>query len=175
MQVLAEPHVAAHVAHAGEGDRRDRHQPRGQSVEPVGEVHRVRGAGDDQDHERNEQHAEVEDAEFQEGHVRGGGRQAWLGEAQQDDPDQATEHDLSDQLVAAEQALGEALHHPQVVVDESQRAEPHRGEHRQPHRARVEVPHNTVGTKIAVTISRPPIVGVPDLERWLCGPSSRIF
>jgi hypothetical protein len=36
-------------------------------------------------------------------------------------------------------------------------------------------PHSRVGTTIAVTISSPPIVGVPAFAWWAWGPSARIF
>ena len=36
-----------------------------------------------------------------------------------------------------------------------------------------KLPHSRHGITIAETISTPPMVGVPALVRWLCGPSSR--
>ena len=36
-----------------------------------------------------------------------------------------------------------------------------------------QLPHNRVDTVMAVRIREPPIVGVPFLTRWVCGPSVR--
>ena len=33
--------------------------------------------------------------------------------------------------------------------------------------------HSSVATPIEIRISAPPMVGVPDLVRWVCGPSVR--
>ena len=131
--------MSGQIAHAGEGDGGDRHQAGGQPVQAVGEIDRVGRGGDDQDDERHEQDAEVDEPELEERDVRDGGRESLLRPQHQQQPDQGPERDLARELVAAEQPAPQPLDHPQVVVEEAQRPEPDRGEQGDPHRPRVEV------------------------------------
>ena len=35
--------------------------------------------------------------------------------------------------------------------------------------------HSSVGSRLEMTMSTPPMVGVPPFFRWVCGPSSRTY
>ena len=60
LQVFGEHRVADEIGDQAEARRRDHHRHDGQAVEPVGEVHRIARADDDEHAEQEEDPAEIE-------------------------------------------------------------------------------------------------------------------
>ena len=60
LQILGEVHVADEIGDQDEGGRRDHHRHDGKAVEPVGEVHRIGRAGDDEAANQDEEQFRTE-------------------------------------------------------------------------------------------------------------------
>ena len=60
LQIIGEHGVAGEIGDHAEARRRDHHRHDGEPVEPVGQVHRVAGADDDEGAEHDEEPAEVD-------------------------------------------------------------------------------------------------------------------
>ena len=80
LQIVGEHRVADQIGDEAEARRRDHHRHDGEAVEPVGEVHRVAGADDDEAANNDEEPAEIEHQLLEE-RKRQRGRERTLAEA----------------------------------------------------------------------------------------------
>ena len=87
----------------------------------------------------------------------------------------ARDEEFAAAAASARHARGARLADLVVIVEEADRAEAERHEQARPDERVAQVhPQQDRTASALVRIISPPIVGVPRLARWVCGPSSRI-
>ena len=125
LQIVGEHRVAGEIGDADEARRRDHHRADGEAVEPVGQVHRVAGADDDEGAEQHEEPAEIDD-HFLEHRKRQRGRELRAAEVGERDAGGDRDDGFDRQPQRAAEARGGLLRHLQIVVIEADQAEAER-------------------------------------------------
>ena len=112
----------------------------GEAVQPVGQVHRVRGADDDEvgEHDKADRAERIGD-ELEERHDQGIQRRDALREPAEIAGRRQPEHRLPDELRLRRQSLGVAVHDLAVVVDPADGAEAERHQQHYPDEAVAQV------------------------------------
>ncbi len=129
VQVVGEDAVAGHVGEDGEGGGRDQGGADGEPVQPVREVHRVAGQGEEEYREDHVEETEVRDdrLEERERQTRRVLRGLDLGEQVDGRAHERSHRELREELLARAEAEALLLDHLQVVVGEADRPEKESG------------------------------------------------
>jgi len=132
IEIVAEINTAGEISDQAESDSPDRTQSDQQAVKSVGQVRAVR-------HGRNHKgdHKNVKDAKFQLEILqeRNGGAGTFsfnCGQIIDDQPDKEPDDHLADQLVAPDQPLGHLFDDFEIVIEQTQHAQPQSHDHHHP-------------------------------------------
>jgi hypothetical protein len=126
LEIVGDPGVIGDIDKDGVGRGRNGHGTDGETVETVGEIHRVGGAEQDDHHEREIEQTHGDQHALEERHRQGSGVGGFTRHGSDRDPGRQPDHDLEGQFLAGGETEVAAISDLDPVIGKADGGEGHR-------------------------------------------------